>query len=162
MSVAELFTPEWAQEVAQAMAEGPSDEYKARVLDVYWMWIDMVRADFDGELALGGQRLPGAAGPESYLILSFAKGECTGARLAGLGYSAAGFSSGSGASFVGAQHAAPHLDSGPHFVHGMPLDEQIQRQISATDPTSRAIHSQRLEGEAKKFFRPKHLPRRRW
>jgi len=50
----------------------------------------------------------------------------------------------------------------PHFVHGMPLDEQIVRQISATDPTSRAIHSQRLENEAKKFFRPKPLPRRRW
>jgi hypothetical protein len=32
------------------------------------------------------------------------------------------------------------------------------------DPTSRAIHSQRLESEAKKFFRPKPLlyPRRRW
>jgi len=44
----------------------------------------------------------------------------------------------------------------------MPLDEQIVRQISATDPTSRAIHSQRLENEAKKFFRPKRLPRRRW
>jgi hypothetical protein len=82
MSVAELFTPEWAQAVAQAMSEGPSDEYKARVLDVYWMWIDMVRADFDGELALGGRRLPGASGPEAYLVLSFAKGECTGARLA--------------------------------------------------------------------------------
>jgi hypothetical protein len=55
------------------------------------------------------------------------------------------------------------LDTGPpNFVHGMPLDEQIQRQISATDPTSRAIHSQRLEGEAKRFFRAKHLPRRRW
>jgi hypothetical protein len=50
----------------------------------------------------------------------------------------------------------------PHFVTGMPLDEQIARQISATDPTSRAIHSQRLEGEAKKFFQPKKIPRRRW
>ena len=47
----------------------------------------------------------------------------------------------------------------PHFVHGMPLDEQIVRQVSATDPTSRAIHFQRLEAEANKFFRPKHLPR---
>ena len=89
-------------------------------------------------------------------------GLVSGARLAGLGYSAAGFSSASGPSFVGAQHASPHLGNTAHFVHGMPLDEQIQRQISATDPTSRAIHSQRLEGEAKKFFRPKHLPRRRW
>jgi hypothetical protein len=50
----------------------------------------------------------------------------------------------------------------PRFVHGMPLDEQIARQVSAQDPTSRAIHYQRLESEAKKFFRPKPLPRRRW
>jgi phage terminase large subunit len=52
--------------------------------------------------------------------------------------------------------------SGAHFVTGMPLAEQIARQISATDPTSRAIHSQRLEAEARKHFRPKPLPRRRW
>jgi|HubBroStandDraft_6_1064221.scaffolds.fasta_scaffold06412_11 phage terminase large subunit len=52
--------------------------------------------------------------------------------------------------------------SGAHFVRGMPLGEQISRQISATDPTSRAIHSQRLEVEARKQFRPKPLPRRRW
>jgi phage terminase large subunit len=51
--------------------------------------------------------------------------------------------------------------SGAHFVTGMPLGEQIARQISATDPTSRAIHSQRLESEARKQFRPRPLPRRR-
>jgi phage terminase large subunit len=50
----------------------------------------------------------------------------------------------------------------PRFVTGMPLDEQIARQVSATDPSSRAIHFQRLEAEAKKQFRPKKLPRRRW
>ncbi len=48
----------------------------------------------------------------------------------------------------------------PHFVTGMPLGEQIARQVTATDQTSRAIHFQRLESEAKKFFRPKPLPRR--
>ena len=53
-----------------------------------------------------------------------------------------------------------HAGGAPRFVTGMPLDEQISRQISATDPTSRAIHSQRLEAEAKKQFRPKKLPRR--
>ena len=53
----------------------------------------------------------------------------------------------------------PH--GGPHFVTGMPLDEQIARQVSAQDPTSRAIHYQRLESEARKHFRPKPLPRRR-
>jgi phage terminase large subunit len=52
--------------------------------------------------------------------------------------------------------------SGAHFVTGMPLAEQIARQISATDPTSQAIHYQRLEAEARKQFRPKPLPRRRW
>jgi phage terminase large subunit len=69
----------------------------------------------------------------------------------------------SGARFAGMHHKESlQQQSGPHFVHGMPLDEQIQRQISAQDPTSRAIHSQRLQGEAKKFFRPKHIPHRRW
>jgi hypothetical protein len=48
----------------------------------------------------------------------------------------------------------------PHFVHGMPLGEQIARQVSAEDPTSRAIHYQRLESEARQFLRPKRLPRR--
>ena len=57
---------------------------------------------------------------------------------------------------------SPSRPSAARFVTGMPLGEQIARQISATDPTSRAIHSQRLESEAHKQFRPKKLPRRRW
>jgi phage terminase large subunit len=65
-----------------------------------------------------------------------------------------------GASDVGARFSASPFGSA-RFVTGMPLGEQIARQISATDPTSRAIHSQRLEAEAKKQFRPKPLPRRR-
>jgi len=52
--------------------------------------------------------------------------------------------------------------SGAHFVTGMPLGEQIARQVSATDPTSQAIHYQRLEAEAHKQFRPKKFPRRHW
>jgi phage terminase large subunit len=56
----------------------------------------------------------------------------------------------------------PPLNSpSARFVTGMPLGEQIARQISATDPTSRAIHTQRLESEARKQLRPKPLPRRR-
>ena len=62
---------------------------------------------------------------------------------------------------VGAQHAAPLLGKTSHFVTGMPLDEQIARQVSATDPTSRAIHYQRLEAEAHRQFRPQKFPRRR-
>jgi hypothetical protein len=48
------------------------------------------------------------------------------------------------------------------FVTGMPLGEQIARQVTAEDTTSRAIHFQRLESEAQKHFRPKKLPRRHW
>ena len=67
------------------------------------------------------------------------------------------------ASRVGARHAVPggaEVVQPPRFVHGMPLGEQIARQVSAEDPTSRAIHYQRLESEAQRFFRPKKLPRR--
>jgi hypothetical protein len=49
----------------------------------------------------------------------------------------------------------------PRFVTGMPLDQQISRQINATDPTSVAIHSGRLASADTKHFRPKGLPRRR-
>jgi phage terminase large subunit len=83
-------------------------------------------------------------------------GLVSGGRLAGVG---------AGNAAPGAQQTAPHLSAGgsARFVMGMPLEEQIARQISATDPTSRAIHSQRLEAEAKKAFRPHKLPRRgRW
>ena len=80
-------------------------------------------------------------------------GLVSGARLAGLHALAADDAPPGG---LGTQGSGE-----PHFVHGMPLSEQIARQVSATDPTSRAIHFQRLEGEANKFFKPKGLPRRR-
>jgi hypothetical protein len=58
---------------------------------------------------------------------------------------------------------APPQQSGPRFVTGMPLAEQIARQVSATDPTSQAIHYQRLEAEARRQFRPQKFPgRRHW
>jgi phage terminase large subunit len=58
---------------------------------------------------------------------------------------------------------APPLQNGPRFVTGMPLAEQIARQVSATDPTSQAIHYQRLEAEARRQFRPQKFPgRRHW
>ncbi|PYT61076.1 MAG: hypothetical protein DMG35_10005, partial [Acidobacteria bacterium] len=81
-------------------------------------------------------------------------GLVSGARLAGLHQFV--IPSGGPVGFAGPQ--SRNLSSvdprAGHFVHGMPLDEQIARQVSAQDPTSRAIHYQRLESEAKKFFRP--------
>ncbi|MGH8276941.1 MAG: hypothetical protein ACRETH_09625 [Steroidobacteraceae bacterium] len=80
-------------------------------------------------------------------------GLVSGGRLAGVGAAAVPSRAGQ----------PPPLNSGgAHFVTGMPLGEQIARQISATDPTSRAIHTQRLEAEARKQSRPQPLPRRRW
>jgi phage terminase large subunit len=82
-------------------------------------------------------------------------GLVSGGRLAGVGPAAVPARAGQAPPF----HQPPGT---PHFVTGMPLDEQIARQVTATDQTSRAIHYQRLEAEARKQFRPKPLPRRHW
>src|SRR5229473_4216292 len=86
-------------------------------------------------------------------------GLVSGGRLAGVGAAPSRFSA--DAPLRAGQPPPLNSPGAPRFVTGMPLGEQIARQISATDPTSRAIHSQRLESEARKQFRPKPLPRRR-
>ena len=79
-----------------------------------------------------------------------------GARYAGVGASASG---GPGAG----QTPPPYFPgSGAKFVGGMPLGEQIARQVTAKDPTSQAIHFQRLEAEAHKQLGAQRLPKRRW
>jgi hypothetical protein len=77
-------------------------------------------------------------------------GLASGARWAGHSRMAGSQKEGTQASGVGAAR----------FVTGMPLGEQIARQVSAEDATSRAIHYQRLEAEARRQLRPKGLPRR--
>jgi len=64
----------------------------------------------------------------------------------------------------GAGQAPPpyEVKSGARFVPGVPVPVQIERQISAEDPTSRAIHWQRLESEAKKQLGPHRFGKRRW
>ncbi len=76
-----------------------------------------------------------------------------GARYAGVGASAMG---GPGAG------QAPPLYSQVRFMPGMPLGEQIARQVTAEEPTSRAIQFQRLEAEARRQLGAQRLPRRRW
>jgi hypothetical protein len=85
-------------------------------------------------------------------------GLVSGGRLAGVGAAPSGHA---GHAPLGAGQAPPLNSLGARFVTGMPLGEQIARQVTATDPTSQAIHYQRLESEAHKQFRPKALPRRR-
>jgi phage terminase large subunit len=76
-----------------------------------------------------------------------------GARYAGVGATAVGG--------PGAGQAPPEFAAGtPRFVPGIPVDVQIERQISAEDPTSRAIHWQRLESEARKQMGPRKFGRR--
>jgi len=91
-------------------------------------------------------------------------GLVSGGRLAGVGAALTRFGSlgrpGDDTPLRAGQPPPLNSPGAPRFVTGMPLAEQIARQISATDPTSRAIHSQRLESEARKQFRPKPLPRR--
>jgi hypothetical protein len=95
-------------------------------------------------------------------------GLVSGGRLAGVGAGYAGlggFARPGEQGQPGAAHTPPHFASGggapARFITGMPLGEQIARQVTATDPTSQAIHYQRLQSEARKQFRPKPLPRRR-
>jgi hypothetical protein len=86
-------------------------------------------------------------------------GLVSGGRLAGVG--ATPVRPGGQAQLRAGQPPPLNSTVAPRFVTGMPLGEQIARQVSATDPTSQAIHYQRLESEARKQFRPKPLPRRR-
>jgi phage terminase large subunit len=81
-------------------------------------------------------------------------GLVSGGRIAGVG---------AGLAAPGAQQTAPHNLRGaePRFVTGMPLGEQIARQVTAEDSTSRAIHYQRLESEARKQLAPKKFTGRR-
>jgi phage terminase large subunit len=87
-------------------------------------------------------------------------GLVSGVRLAGVTAQTSRFG-GIGAPRAGQPPPPTSAPGTPHFVTGMPLGEQIVRQVSATDPTSQAIHYQRLEAEARKQFRPQPLPRRR-
>lgn len=87
-------------------------------------------------------------------------GVVSGVRYAGFG--AAGYAKGL-ASRPGAGQAPPDFESGTaKFVPGIPLGVQIERQISAQDPTSRAIHAQRLESEAKRQLGGHKFGKRRW
>jgi len=83
----------------------------------------------------------------------------TSAPFGGTGRGHGAHPSGSGVALPGAPISGTDP---PRFVHGMPLGEQIARQVSAKDPTSQAIHFQRLEAEARKQLGPKKFPRRRW
>ncbi len=81
-------------------------------------------------------------------------GVVPGVRYAGVGASALGG--------PGAGQTPPEFGKvGARFVPGIPVAVQIERQIMAKDPTSRAIHQQRLQAEAKKQLGPQKFGKRR-
>ena len=71
---------------------------------------------------------------------------------------------------LGAHSRAPGAGQAPpetfganeRFVPGMPLDVQIEKRISAKDPTSRAIHAQKLESEARRQLGGHRFRTKRW
>ena len=81
-------------------------------------------------------------------------GVVSGVRYAGLG---------AHRSAPGAGQAPPDFGGGTaKFVPGVPLDVQIQNQISAKEPTSRAIQSMRLEHEARRQLGGHRFSKRKW
>jgi phage terminase large subunit len=81
-------------------------------------------------------------------------GLVSGVRYAGLG---------AHRSAPGAGQAPPDFSNGTaKFVPGVPLDVQIQRHISAKDPTSVAIQSLRMEHEARRQLGPHRFSKRKW
>lgn len=79
-------------------------------------------------------------------------GVVPGARYAGVG---------APDSAPGAGQTPPEIPGGARFVPGIPVGVQIERQITALDPTSQAIHRQRLEGEARRQLGPHRFGRRK-
>lgn len=82
--MAAVLTNAWAADVAAAIQQGPSAEYKATKLDKYWEWVEMTGGAFTASVAIGISDPPPTA-DGSWLIIDFADGACTSARIGGEG-----------------------------------------------------------------------------
>ncbi|MCW2945102.1 MAG: hypothetical protein JWR24_1819 [Actinoallomurus sp.] len=79
--MAVFFTPEWAEEVREAVDRGPGEELRAAKLPAYWAWIDGARASYSSSWALGVRDLAG--GGPVYLRLGWKDGACAEAAIVG-------------------------------------------------------------------------------
>jgi hypothetical protein len=96
----DIFGPEWAQAVREAVDAGPSEELRASKLPTYWEWIDEVRAEYDATWVLSDAELPTAlGGGPAHLLLQWQKGRCVRAAVVDAAEAA-------GADYV---LAAPHV-----------------------------------------------------
>lgn len=71
----DIFSPGWAEAVRDAVNAEPDADYKASKLILYWNWIDVARAGFDGVWALGCREL------DRFVALRLEAGRCIEARL---------------------------------------------------------------------------------
>ena len=76
--MAEIFSPDWAAEVKDAINSYPDDDYRATKLDLFWNWIDAARKGFTGTLALGVRDLPSnGSAKRAYATFVISEGEVT-------------------------------------------------------------------------------------
>ncbi|GAA1723554.1 hypothetical protein GCM10009765_84430 [Fodinicola feengrottensis] len=73
-----IFSPEWAEQVRQAVDRGPSAQLRASKLETYWDWIDEARGKCSDSWALGVRDLDGKP---AYLLLQWDAGVCKSAEI---------------------------------------------------------------------------------
>lgn len=70
-----FFSDEWAQRAREEINAGPTADERAKKLDEYWNFVDLVRGLIQGSIAIGALDIPGTDGPR-YLLLRFGEGSC--------------------------------------------------------------------------------------
>ena len=79
-----FFSNEWAQEVGQALAAGPSEGARAGKLQMYWDFFELIKAKYPASWALGCRDLPPDLGKSPvYLFVQWDAGAVTDCRITG-------------------------------------------------------------------------------
>lgn len=85
MSEPEFFSPEWADQVRDALTAGPGEPVRADKLQEYWDLFDFIKSVYPASWALGCRELPAElGGGPAYLNVSWAGGSVTDCRIIGL------------------------------------------------------------------------------
>jgi hypothetical protein len=73
--VATFFSPQWADELRDALNAGPSEEALAGKLDEYWDFYNVIRFAYRSSWALGVRSLPAElGGGDGYLVVVWNEG----------------------------------------------------------------------------------------
>jgi hypothetical protein len=77
MSAPEVFTQEWADAVRDALTAGPDEQARARKLQEYWDFFDLIKSMYPASWALG------CRDRGSYLFVQWGGGKATDVRIIG-------------------------------------------------------------------------------